>query len=226
MISQFDVINIMRNNVIDARCKLDATEENIVTVDTGELVSTVADFANNLRKLMHCDFEVIYDEHASLTVVYRCRECGTVIFGGDDEDRYDHDLACPTCGGYETHLKYWTKAEIDADVEKQKTIRFYVRAMADMKAQAKRRNERGLNDWEIYKKSIDTQNGQIRFALECLNLFQTGLQGLCCKITVYAKDEGGFMAKDKEIFIPLSWMALKSWLYRRKLQKENKSVEV
>lgn len=220
MISQYDVVRALRNLPEDSNYRLDEAEQNVVNKDTGDVVCSVSEYTNRLRKKYHCDFEIIYEEHASMTVIYRCTECGTIIFGGDDEDRYDQNLECPTCGGYKTYLKHWTKAEIDADVKKQEALQFYVRMMAEMEAQVRRRKKRGLADWEVCKKNIKTKNGQITFLLECTNLFHSGLKGLNCKIIVLKNVGDGFMTKTNEIYIPLSWMALKVWKHRRDFKKE------
>ena len=225
MISKYDIIRALRKTNENSLYGLNDSESHIINLETGHIVCSVEEFTNDMRKKHHCDFEVIYDEHASLTVIYRCRDCGAVIFGGDDEDRYDTNLECPVCGQYKTHLQYWTKEEIETDIEKQNTIQFYKNVMSEMNAQALRKKKRGLNDWEIWQKSFKTAKGKITFSLECLNLFHSGLKGLRLEVKTF-KEEAGWFIRKKEYYIPLSAQAFKMWMYRRKLKKNNLKEEV
>ena len=77
-------------------------------------------------KILHCDFECIYNEHVSLDVVYKCNECGTIIFTGDDE-RYDINLACPVCANY-NHSNYWTQEMIESDPDKKRYVEFLIKS--------------------------------------------------------------------------------------------------
>lgn len=222
MISVYDVKKAWRNADAEKHgyC-LDETEEHIINPKTGEALCTVEEYTQFMRKKLHCDFECIYHEHASLTTIYRCKECGTVIFGGDDEERYDPLLKCPTCGDYKTSLSFWTHEEIEGDEQKQNTLKFYENMMKEMKAQAERKKKRGLCDWEICKFSRKTRTGRVDIALECDNLFHSGLKGLHSKITKWRhEDNNSSLIWEKDYYIPLSLQAVKVWRYRRRLLKK------
>lgn len=76
------------------------------------------------RKSSGESFECIFDDHACLSSVLRCTECGTVIFSKYDEE-FDPDLKCPTCSGYKTYFTYWTKDDISKDPQKQELLEMY-----------------------------------------------------------------------------------------------------
>ena len=223
MISNYDVIKAFKKaNSDEVGYKLDDAEKNIVNIKTGEIVCTVDEYVCFMRKKLHCDFEVIYQEHVSLEVVYRCKECGTIIFGGDDE-RYDSNLSCPHCGEYKTSLKYWTQEEIDADISKKEQIETLKQMQKYSDEYNERVQRRKKLDSEIWKKTISTKNGQIKFSLECVNLFSCGLKGLEFKITSWKdKLKDGFLTWDKDYYIPLSFFAIKMCFHRQKLRKNLK----
>ncbi len=140
--------------------RLSEDEKNILDSVTGETVCTVETFVNELRVKEHCDFESIYYEHVSLTDIFRCRQCGTVIFGGDDEERYDPNCRCPTCCNDSSVCRneFWTAEEIDSDLEKKKTIDNLIAEQKEMNEAEKRREARGgLYDWERWKKEFSTK---------------------------------------------------------------------
>lgn len=157
MISSYDVIRAFK--IADekgeklAMC-LSEDKKSLLDTKTGEYVCSMETYIDYMKKKLHCDFECIYHEHASLTTIYRCKECGTVIFTGDDE-RYDPNLKCPVCVGYHHWGEYWTKEDIEADEKKQKELQFYADYMEDMREQDKRREARGGKyDWQIWDKKI------------------------------------------------------------------------
>lgn len=194
------------NGQIPFQFKLDKENDVFVDKDTGEVACTVDQFLTSVRKSHHCDFEVIYSEHVSLTTIYRCKDCGAVIFAGDDE-RWDPRLECPSCGGYHTSLEWWSAKEIEEDPEKQKMIEFYIQMQKDMDemyARVERRN--GLHDWEIWKKKFRSKKSMLELNLVCLNLFSTGLKGLSLEVSYWGKEnvEDLTYTRDKYIKIPLS----------------------
>lgn len=156
MVSKYDVIRAFRmakEKNTPTYLLLSEDEKSILDAENGEHICSIETYVQHLRKKYHCDFECIFHEHASLTTIYRCNECGAIIFTGDDE-RYDPNLKCPVCAGY-NHSDYWTKEEIDADEKKQKEIQFYIDYMDDMAEQEKRRKARGGKyDWEIWNKTF------------------------------------------------------------------------
>ena len=127
MISKYDVIRAFE--MADKKGEklamyLSEDKNSLMDTETGEFVCSMDTYVDYMRKKLHCDFECIYHEHASLTTIYRCKECGTVIFTGDDE-HYDPNLKCPTCSDYHHWSgEFWTKEEIEADEDKQKAIQF------------------------------------------------------------------------------------------------------
>lgn len=156
MITTYDVIATFRqaeSKGKDLLFKLSDDKKTLTSKD-GKLTATVEEFAQFMREQEHCDFEVVYADHGSLTTIYRCKECGTVIFGGDDEERYDPLLCCPVCAKYETSLEYWTGESITLDAQKRESIAFYERTQKEQEEASKRYHARGgLHDWQIFKKS-------------------------------------------------------------------------
>ena len=156
MISRYDVIRAFE--MADKKGEklamyLSEDKKSLMDTKTGEFVCSMEEYIDYMKRKLHCDFECIYSEHASLTTIYRCKECGAVIFTGDDE-RYDPNLKCPVCAGY-NHNDYWTKEEIEADEKKQKQIQLYIDIMEEEAEAYKRRQARGgLYDWQIWKKKI------------------------------------------------------------------------
>jgi DNA-directed RNA polymerase subunit RPC12/RpoP len=180
--------------------------ENIVDKKTNGVICSLDHYVDVLRTKAHCNFEVIYYERVSLLTVYRCKDCGTVIFGGDDEFRYDPNLSCPTCGGYETRLQYWTADEIASDPLKQKDIESYEYfTKLDMEADERFKKRGGLYDWQVWKKKIYTKNHLYTFDLECDNICHSKLKGLKLKIGYFIKDkDDSFFEREKSFQIPLS----------------------
>lgn len=199
MISAYDVIHYLKTSPKNTEYKVSEDNENIIDIATGSVICSVDDLAQTMRKKMHCDFSVIYSEHVSLQVVYQCNECGTVIFASEDE-RYDPNLCCPTCGGYLCHFKFWTKEEIENDPDKQKEIAVLKEMDKEMEEQEKRRQARGgLYDWQLFKKSF-------KFKDHLIDVELRHLAGLDIEIGIAKKDEefaGSYVYK-KFIRIPLS----------------------
>lgn len=210
MISRYDVIKALKvaqEKGDDIPFHLSPDEKLLLKNTTNEPISTLDDYVSYLRKKLHCDFESIYYDHASLTDVYRCRQCGTVIFGGDDEDHYDPNEKCPTCCGDESVCQndYWTKEEIDSDPEKQKTIK----SLEEFTAHERRHHERmklrdGLRDWERWRKIIKTK--KYKYMVEHICFGFDGDQGRVPKgvradrfLEIYKIDEEGIRVKHNRI---------------------------
>ena len=220
MISNYDTIRIVKHWMKEEKdfvyC-LNENETEIWNSKTNERICSVDTFTDYMRKKFHCDFEVIYEEHGLLTSVYRCKECGTVIFGGDDEDRYDPNLTCPTCSNYKTWLEYWTKEDIENDPEKQKTIEGLIKAQEyedEMYKRIKRRG--GLSDSELWKKEFKFKNTLYKVTLECMNLWGERLKGLNLHIIKFSRKNSNDVGLYSEWFkrIPLSPYAVYiQWIY-------------
>ena len=188
----------------------------IKSIETDITITNVDEMVGFLRKKFHCDFEVIYHEHGSLTTIYRCSECGTVIFGGDDE-RWDPNLCCPVCSDYKPSLKYWTGEEIANDPKKQEYVNDTIKAQDRMNAMYERIRQRGgLHDWELWKKNIKLKNYHFTLSLECLDYFSTGLKGLNFHIIIFVREKDSdisFVGKHF-IRIPLSFYAIYiQWIF-------------
>ena len=168
MLNKYDCIRIIERLERDGKqswMKLSEDKNSVMDRESGKYVCSIDTFTQHMREKMHCDFECIYHEHASLTTIYRCKECGAVIFTGDDE-RYDPNLCCPVCSDYK-HSDYWSKEEIEADENKQKEIQFYLDYMEEMEEQEKRRKARGGKyDWEIWKKTFYGKKRCVRLELQ------------------------------------------------------------
>jgi len=213
MVTKYNVINFFEKRKGDPTVPhtIDEKHENIIYKDTGKVLATIDEYMAAMKKVLHCDFELIYDEHPSCFSVIRCKECGTVIFERYDED-YDPNLCCPTCGGYKTYFDFWTKEEIDSDEEKQKAIKNYEEMQRELDESYARRQKRGgLYDWEIWKKRIEFKKTLWNISLECDNLFYSKpkLKGLKLIIKMSKRDpeyDDMFVWK-KSTRIPLSWYA-------------------
>lgn len=198
--------------------KLSEDENSILDSKTGEYICKTETYLQHLREKLHCDFEVLYSEHVSLTVVYRCKQCGTVIFGGDDE-RFNPNECCPTCCNDPsvTFNKYWTKEEIDSDPEKQKVIQAYIDEQARMDRAYERRQARGgLYDWQRSQKEFSTKKHGYR-----ITRINHGFDGDAGKtirpadkyleIVIWNKETG---IREKTIQIPLNFYAIWiRWIY-------------
>ena len=164
MISNFDVIQHFKNKDRKAfGLVLDEDNETLVDENTHERVCSIETLTGYLRRKAHCDFETVYYEHASLDCVYHCRECGTVIFGGDDE-RYDPNCRCPTCCNDKSvcQNEFWTADEIGASEEKKEHIKALEQAQKAFNEAAARRKARGgLYDWQRWVKEFRLKNHHI-----------------------------------------------------------------
>jgi DNA-directed RNA polymerase subunit RPC12/RpoP len=208
MISTYDVLKAFRkakSQGKDLPFVLSDDEKTLISKD-GKVTATIEEFAQFMREREHCDFEVIYSEHVSLTTVYRCCECGTVIFGGDDDERYDPLLRCPTCGGYETHLTYWTKEAIENDTNKQESIALYEQLRKDQEEASKRYIARGgLYDWQLFKKDWQGKKHSVHVELQHFKTNKWYKADTWLKIDAGKRSADGVCyAMNKHYSIPLS----------------------
>lgn len=227
MISRYDIKHWVENSE-NSWLNYNEQEDKLYSKESGGFVCSMDTFVSYMRKKYHCSFESIYNEHATLTDIFRCTECGTVIFGGDDE-RYDPNLKCPTCSDYKPFVEYWTKEDIEQDEKKQNTIKFYEEAMQRQIEFWKRQERRnGKYDWQIGKKQFNFKNKIVLFELECDDITKSYLKGLRLRIT-FSKDierrDGWFSwTHGKHIDIPLSWSAFYIQCIYRHLGKCHKDM--
>lgn len=202
MISRFDVMEYMKKHSDELQARYDKESDSIVGFD-GRFLCTLDQLTQDLRKGNHCDFECIFHCHASLDTVYRCRECGAIIFTGDDE-RYDPNLRCPVCGGYH-HSSYWTKEDIENDPNKQKELESMEAYMREQEEAYLRRKARGgLYDWQLMKKDYFGKKHSYHFELTVNNITESRIKGLALKIEIGDKEDNGISYAIKHFYtIPL-----------------------
>ena len=209
MISKYDVRKIIENS---EEYTINKSNDMIIKKSNMLPIMTLDELVESHRKRHHCDFECIYDEHATLQVVYRCKDCGTVIFASDSEGEYDPNLCCPTCGGYHTYYDYWTQEDIDNDIKKQNTLKFFKDEMEIKRKENERYSKTGLYFNEIWKKEFN----KYIVTLECYNVFRSKFDGLKLEIKHFNDD----YVRDKTITIPLSWSALKTAYHMHQYNKK------
>ena len=223
MISRYDVIEYLGKHSDELKVRYDKETDSCVDFE-GRFLCTIDQLTQKLREENHCDFECLYSCHASLDTVYRCKECGTVIFTGDDE-RYDPNLRCPVCGGYHHHGDYWTKEEIENDEEKQKQINGMI-AYMEYEAEAYRRRKArgGLYDWQLFDKTYFKKKHSYNFELVVEDITKSKIKGLALKISIGDKDENGIGYAVKRWYtIPLGPTAIyRYWIlpYSKKYPEE------
>ena len=169
MINEYIVRGAFKKAKLEGRplvMYMNEEETELFDSETNKFVCTIETYTKYLRKELHCDFETVYYEHATLDEVLRCKQCGTVIFTGDDE-RYDPNLCCPGCGEYKTSLVYWTGEEIEQDEAKRKTIEMYEEFSRQQKIEYERRKRRGgLYDWQLIDKTKFFKKWAVHIELE------------------------------------------------------------
>lgn len=220
MVSKWDMKQYIKNNVDKFPYVYKEEEDAIYDLD-GNYLSSLNTFLEIYRKHSGESFESIYNEHVSLIDVLKCTECGTVIFTRDDED-YDPHLKCPTCTGYNTYFKFWTKEEIESSKEKQDEIKHLEEMTAWMDEREKRIKRRnGKHDWEIHTKKFYGKKIFLEVSLHCDDVTESYFKGLRLKIDIgkREKDEIGYTIK-KFYTIPLSISSFRTQMQVRKYLKE------
>lgn len=208
MISMWDLKKFMEGPKNDTKMRISEDFKRVIDTD-GNDYGPSDRLLEMIQKGEHCWFECIYSEHASLTTVYRCRECGTVIFSGDDE-RWEPALRCPTCSDYKpVYATYYTKEDMETDPKKKAEVDTLIQFQAEMDAAYERRKRRGgLYDWEIWKKQKFFKNYGVSILLGRMNQWGKPLKGLYLDITISKRDENGISFFGKHyIKIPLSLYA-------------------
>lgn len=210
MISKWDMIRFHKRHEDELEYRVDENDM-IVHKETGVILCSLDELVDRMRKELHCDFECIFSCHGTLEVIYRCKECGTVIFASDDVYDCDDNLCCPVCANYDTHFKYYTGEEIFADKKKQEEISWYEEMTREQIEADKRWKKRGEKyDWQIFKGRIKIGSTKaIYYCLECDNLFKSGLKGLRLVLNYAVKDSDISYTYKKCVTIPLSYTAFK-----------------
>lgn len=194
-------------------------EKNIKYIDT------VEEFIRFMNKVNHSLFTCIHHDHASLDTVYKCEECGAIIFTGDDE-RYNPNLRCPVCSGTDQGCEFWTAEEVAADEKKQNTLKFYEEWKEAEQRDYERKKKTGLYHDEIWKKEVKnrkTGKCKKKYVLKWMNskYFKSNKRsyGLYLEINHMEEDEDGWLYYGKTTKIPLSFYA---WKILRRIRKKYK----
>ena len=217
MISKYDVIKSferLEKKGANLKLRLSEDKKDVLDGETGKRLCSIDTYLDYARKELHCDFESVYYDHASLTDIYRCRQCGTVIFGGDDE-RYDPDCRCPTCCNDTSVCKneFWTADEIEQDENKQKEIAVLEKLEQENREAAARREARnGLYDWQRWIKKFKTKNHMIKISYINFGWGHKNVkQDKHIEIMDYVREEDGHFVYGKDkghcIIIPLNFYA-------------------
>lgn len=231
MISKYEVINCLEEEAKKGKSDyIYDRETDMIKNKDGNNICSLDELMPIIRRENHCDFKTIYYCHATLEDVYQCRQCGTVIFGGDDE-RYDPDCRCPVCSNDKNacHNTWWSAEEIAADPEKQRTIDALKEEQRIMNEIEERRRKRGgKSDSEIWIKEYRGKKHYLQFNLECDDLFTTKLKGLKFVIRHSVKDnENDFYVWKNDFVIPLSVSAaVWQWYKLPKLRKKIRSTKL
>lgn len=209
MISKYDIRKFHELHADTLTYKINENDM-LVHKETGAVLCSLDEFTISMRRHLHCDFECVYSCPASLLMVLRCKECGCVIFASDDAYDCDDNLCCPVCAGYDTHFRYYTSEEIASDEKKRKEVELYEEFTREQNEAYERREKRnGKYDWEICKGKIPIgYKHALYLALECENLFRTGLKGLRLTWDWAVKDDICFTYKKRGV-IPLSLWSFK-----------------
>lgn len=201
-----------KTEILDAITKAnnweyDNENDEIILEDGSRVSANVT--VNYFREKIGQSFECIYSEHVSLYSVIQCTKCGTVIFNQDDE-AYEHGLRCPTCTDYKTGFEYWTKENIDEDLEKKKAIEFYKKMAEEQRKSFERYKKRGnLHDFQKTHPKTFFKNKKWRADIQL-----TGFKkwDLVAEINIWKKSENGISSTCKHhIKIPLSPCSV--WFY-------------
>ena len=181
-------------------------ETDSIVRDDNDFKMSMDEYLELYQKKTGQSFKCICDVHLEDWSLLRCTECGTIIRYRYDEE-YDPNFQCPTCTGYKTHFKYYTKEEIDNSNELQAVIKMYEELNTFEKEQYNRQKARnGLQDWELAVKKLYFNNIGFIIALEIDNITNKNkLKGLKLKIQKLKKEERHCWIYDKSMVIPLSF---------------------
>jgi hypothetical protein len=170
-----------------------------------ELPLDIEKYRQEIEENLTKRFEILFGVDDVNDLVFRCRHCDTIIWGGVDH-RFDPHLECPHCKGYKTSLPYWTYDEICLDWDKELDLIAVMEHSEYVEATRKRYSETRLHDWEYWKKD----GKKWCAALTVKSVYYSGKYGLTLHLWRRKNDYG----KIKEIIIPLSPEAIYDrWIY-------------
>lgn len=208
-------------------CWFEVREDGVYDKEKGvKYRDTVEEFIRLMNRINHSDFTCLHSCHATLDIVYKCEECGAIIFTGDDE-RYNPNLKCPVCSGEDQRCEFWTAEEVAADEKKQNTLKFYQEWKEAEERDYERHKKTGLYHDEIWKKKVkNKKTGKTKkeYILKWMHskYFKSDKRsyGLYLEIKYLKEDEDGWLYYDKTKKIPLSFYA---WKVLRRIKKESKN---
>ena len=216
MITKFDLKRIIKSKSEDELMyRFDLENEIIYDKNTNEEICSLDTYLTILRKENGQSFKYIYCDPASLIDVIQCTECGTVIHSHNDE-RYDPFLKCPTCVNYKTNFEYWTKKDIDSDINKKNMLINYEEINKyEREYDVRIKKRKGKYDWQIFKKNFNFRKKIIKLELNCYNITKSYFKGLFLGISIYKPDKEtnnfNTFILNKSINIPLT----PSGIYRK-----------
>lgn len=176
---------LSKKEIIDHTLKLSSewsydADKDVISCNSndGKIELSGDSYVKKYREIVGTSFDCIYSEHVSLFSLLQCTKCGTVIFEYEDED-WEPNLHCPTCTDKKTGFTFLTKAEIEADPEKQKMLRLYTDMQKHQIEADERWFKRGrLYDWQIKKWRKVIGHTLITFELECADITKSYFKGL------------------------------------------------
>lgn len=182
---------------------IDDSHQYVINAKTKKAVGTVEDFRVIAEHLLNSRFEVYYGVEDAFDLVFKCKDCGSIIWGGVDE-RFDPYLKCPHCSGYNTNLPYWAGDEVARDEEKQIDLAIVMEHSEYVDATNTRYREEGLYDWEYWRREGKKWN----MATTVQSFYYSGKRGLT--LYIWKKEN----SRHDGLRIPLSWKSVYDlWIY-------------
>lgn len=180
---------------------LDSSRQNLLDRETETILCSVEEFRKDTEDLLSSRFDVFFGIDDAKDLVFRCKECDTIIWGGTDH-RFDPHLYCPHCGGYHTWLPYWTLDDLWSDKQKQRELDCVIEHSRYVEYSHARYDRKKLYDWEAWSYS----GNKWHVTLAVKSMYYTGLKGLSLHI--------GKVGERTKIVVPLSWSAIyDKWIY-------------
>lgn len=226
MISQYDIKEALkRSDVIG----YNEEKDEVYSKESNNVLCNLKEYTNYMRKKLHCSFESVYSDRCSLMDVIKCTECGTIIFSSDDYEEHDGRLKCPTCSDYKTHFEFWTKEDIENDVRKQNTLKFYNDINERDDRIYKRKEKTGLENSELWKKTRKVDLDRIEYILKVFDFDSNKIRGLHFEKKLWTKEaEDSFTSTlntKRGYKIPLGWTYIYTMYIYSNLSKLKKKLQ-